>query len=200
MVQLNEMIELYEYMELHKHDYLDLRQKFLSKINNYVQNHDLDSLNNLFCDIKDYTQKNKEMLYSYSDIYRIESIKNAINNESHHKFNLFWNDTKSVDELLDKYNRTIFMIRRLDSELPLPLKQEAHDYLRNISPFIVNAAANDPTVIIAKPDFTYITLAMDFLSNNNYIYPLIYLRFINNKNPEIFGLINQLENIQNNKS
>ncbi len=198
MTELEQMLELYEYMEKNKDEYLSFKENFINKTNLHIKNHDLNGLKTLYNEMSNFTHAKKRLKLGFSECFKIESILNALQQENEHKIVLFWNDVNDFFELIDKYNTTIFMIRRLDSELPETIKKEAHDYLSYISPFIVKAAVNDPTVIIGKPDFTYITLAMDRLQEGNYMYTLLYLRSVSNQNEETQSLISKLEVAQNN--
>ncbi|SFG24141.1 hypothetical protein [Oribacterium sp. WCC10] len=202
MVELQKILELYEHMEKNKQRYLDTIEKYMNKFDQSIASHDLKSFNNIFIEIANTstTKETKRIFNSYSSFFRLESIKNALNNENTEKINLFWNDVNGVKELLKKYNITIFMIRRLSCNLPDLYKKEAHTYLRSISPYIVNSIINDLTVKAGNENYIYFALATDCIESNNYRNAFIYLSFLKNKTDEVKSLMSTLAKTLNSES
>ncbi len=186
-------LKVYEELEQNKAFYISYINDYLSRIDASIKSHDFNILNSIYDEIlKLLGSKRNPLLYT-SLTFRILSIIEAMNLEYKSRFKLFWDDVSGIDELFYKYNKTIFMIRRLTYELPEAYKQEAHVYLQTISPYIVNAAFNDSTVQVGNPEYIYISLAMDFIKTRQYRQSLIFLQFINRKNSEVLELIDQLK-------
>ncbi len=196
MPDKSEILELYEAMEQSKESYTIFLNEYFSHIDSLIASHDLPALNSYFNELSGLDTKEKKALIYSSSAFRIRSIKEALIKEYDAKLTMFWDDVSGSNELLDKYNKTIFMIRRLNSALPDEYKQEAHLYLQTVSPYIVNAAFSDPTVRLGKPDYIYITLAMDFIQNERYDPALILLQFVNNKNSELINLIDKIKSLK----
>lgn len=184
---------VYEELGRNKSIYLSFINDFLSRIDASIASHDLNRLNSVFDEFLKLPDKERRPLLYSSSTFRIQAIKKALNMEYNAGFKLFWDDISDVEGLFNKYNKTIFMIRRITSSLPEEYKQEALSYLQTISPYIIYTAFDDPTVRVGKPDYVYISLSMEFMKNHHYHEPLILLQFINEKNSEILQLINQLE-------
>lgn len=188
-------LKLYETLEQNKTAYTIYLNEFFSRIDSCIASHDLPALNSYLNELSEVDDKEKKALTYSSSAYRIWSIKEALIKEYDVNLSIFWDDVSDSTELLDKYNKTIFMIRRLNSALPDEYKQEAHLFLQTVSPYVVNAAFSDPTVKLGKPDYIYITLAMDFIQNRQYNSALILLQFVNNKNNELLNLMDKLKSL-----
>lgn len=193
MSQTDELIEIYESMEQNKQNYTDVIEEFISDVNTCISSHDLPSLNSLFTKIYSLDDHSKKPFVFSSSVFRIESIKKALTLESGHGTELFWNDVTDCKGMLEKYNKTIFMLRRLNYDLPENYKQDAFLFLRNITPFFISSVFSDKTVLVGKPDYLYITLAMDSIRYKAFDRASVLLKLVHIQNDEIKDLIRKIE-------
>ena len=142
----------------------------------------------------DLNKKHNKILIT-TELNRIDHICNAMLNETKYHFPLFWNRATSIHDLIYKYDKTVFMLRRLIFDLPEVYKTEAIDYLTDLSPFIIKEIYRDATSLVGMENYIYITLAAEHLKTNNSIYALIFLKSTRIKNSDINLLISQLESI-----
>ena len=195
MSEKSELLILYEDLEKNKQAYIAYIDDFFSKVDACIASRDLLSLNSLYDELIKSEKKEKPPLIYSSKTFRIQSLKEALNLEKASGLPMFWDDISDLRGLLYKYNKTILMIRRLNSHLPDEYRQEAHSYLKNISPYIVMVSFRDPTVWVGNPDYIYLTLATDCIQDRQFTHALIFLQMVNKKNDEINTLINQLTNL-----
>ena len=193
MPQVNELIELYELIELNKQFFIDTIEEFITNVNTCISSRDLSSLNSLYQRIYTLDEFSKKPFLCSSQAFRIQAIKNALTLEADHGTELFWNDVKDSEELLEKYNKTIFMLRRLNSDLPESYKQEALVFLRNITPFFISSVFRDETVIIGNEDSIYMDLALDGINCHSFKRAATLLKLIHDQNDEIKNLIKDIE-------
>ncbi|ETP71830.1 hypothetical protein UYO_2219 [Lachnospiraceae bacterium JC7] len=199
MVKKSDVLIMYETMEENIEAYQAVIDDFLSKLSSCVASHDLMALNHIYSELfkmNDDGTIPPALLY-LSSTFRMQSIKSALNDEDEKGIDLFWNDVSDIDSLMNKYKTTFFMLRRFNSELPEDLKKEASSYLAHISPFVIKAAFDDPTVYIGKPDYIFMTAAMNYLKTGNNRYALWALNFIQNKTGNTLSLISKLEALCN---
>lgn len=197
MKSLNQLVQRYEDMEKNKAQYLQYRKHYENLIENNISNHDLCSLDSVIHEFMDLNRKNKKALIT-SDLNRIEHIKDAIHEEYKHNFPLFWDNIFNIHDLIAKYDKTIFMLRRLLFDLPESYKSESLIFLMDISPFIIEECYKDVTSLVGKEDFIYITLAMEHIKSKNYQTALIFLKNVKNQYNEIKPFILHIESLINN--
>ncbi len=187
-------VEKYEDIEKNGTLYIQLRTDYENLIDNCIKIHDLISLQKYIREFMELNKKYNKALIT-TELNRMEHICNAMHNESIYHLPLFWDTKINMRELIDKYDKTIFMLRRLIFELPEIYKTEALNYLTNISPFIVKEIYRDATTIIGMEDYIFFTLAKEHLTINNKLYALLFLKNMSNKNDKTKSLISQLESI-----
>lgn len=192
MATLEQLVNRYEDMEINKDLYLGHRNYYESLIDDCIKNHDLDSLNRYINEFMELNQKHNLALIT-ANLNRIDHINMALHNESAYDFPMFWEDTSCIRDLINKYDKTIFMIRRLTFNLPDLYKSEALKYLKDISPFIIREIYNDETTLVGKEDFIYLTLAMEHIKSQDLYCALIFLENTKNKNDQVRSFILQLK-------
>ena len=173
-INLNHFISSCESLETNKDYYLGYIKKYKSHINDSISNHSLEDFELFLNEYFDLNSKLEDQLLT-SELLKINQIKYALLNERTHDFSLFWNDVYTYDELLGKYNKTTLMLRRLLFDLPDVFKKQAYDFFASISPFIINAAFDDPTNILGMEKQIYIILAKDCLIRQKYDHSSLYL-------------------------
>ncbi len=173
-MSLEEFVSFYESLENNKELYLGYIEQFKTRMNESIMNHDLESLDGIMSEYYDLNNNHDNELL-ISDFIKINQIISALNNEKKYGFKLFWEDVCSIDELIDKYNKTALMLRRVTFDLLDDFKIEALEYLADISPFIVKAAYDDNTNVLGMEERVYITLARNSLNNSKPEYASIYL-------------------------
>ena len=174
MMSLSEFISFFESLEKNKEVYLGYIEQYKARMNESVMNHDLESLDNIMSEYYDMNNKQDNELL-ISDFIKINQIITALKNEKKYGFTLFWEDVCSINELIDKYNKTALMLRRVTFDLLDDFKIEALEYLADISPFIVKAAYDDNTNVLGMEEWVYITLARNSLNSSKPEYASIYL-------------------------
>ncbi len=176
-MSLGELISYYESLEKNKGVYLDYIEQYKSRMNDCISDHDLEGLDGIMNEYYNLNIKlNNEILTS--DFMKINRIIEALYKERMTGFTLFWDDINNFDELVNKYNKTVLMIRRLMFDLQENFKTEALDFLGNISPFIVKATYEDTTNILGMEERTYLSLAKNSLKKSKQEYATIYLEFV----------------------
>ena len=176
-MSLGELISYYESLEKNKGVYLDYIEQYKSRMNDCISDHDLEGLDGIMNEYYNLNIKlNNEILTS--DFMKINRIIEALYKERMIGFTLFWDDINNFDELVNKYNKTVLMIRRLLFDLQENFKTEALDFLGNISPFIVKATYEDTTNILGMEERTYLSLAKNSLKKSKQEYATIYLEFV----------------------
>ena len=146
-------------------------------MNDCISDHDLEGLDGIMNEYYNLNIKlNNEILTS--DFMKINRIIEALYKERMAGFTLFWDDINNFDELVNKYNKTVLMIRRLMFDLQENFKTEALDFLGNISPFIVKATYEDTTNILGMEERTYLSLAKNSLKKSKQEYATIYLELV----------------------
>lgn len=195
MSRADELIESYEFLEKNKPFFIKTVDDFMKNVDICINNHDLTALNVLFDKLYSADSSLQRPMTFSSSFYRLESIKNALNEENEHHFDLFWNDVNDSSEILYKYNKTIFMLRRLIYDIPQELKDEAVFFLQNLSPYIILSLFKDSTVLVGKPDLIFITLAKENIQGSRLKTAVAFLRLVTNQNDEIKNLISNLESM-----
>lgn len=194
MTNLDQLVQRYEDMENNKELYLQYRNHYETLIDKCILNHDLSSLGKIIDEFMVLNQKHNKALIT-SDLNRIQHINDALLKEADHDFTLFWEDCFSICELINKYNKTIFMVRRLLFDLPELYKSESREYLSGISPFIIKECYKDVTSLVGMEDFIHITLAMEHLKASHYRIALAFLNNVVNHSKEVNALILQIESL-----
>ncbi len=194
MATLEQLIEKYEDLEKNGKLYIQYRKQYEALIEKCILEHDLDSLQKHIREFMALNKHHNKILIT-TELNRMEHICNAMVNETKYNIPLFWTTETSLHGLMYKYDKAVFMLRRLIFDLPEVYKTEAVDYLTGLSPFIVKEIFRDATSLVGMEDYIYITLATEHLRTNNAIYALIYLKSTKSKNKEINSLISQLESI-----
>lgn len=194
MDALEHLVQTYEKLEKNKEVILKYRSDYETSINECIRCHDLNSFEKKLNEFFDLDKQHDHSLIT-TELLRLDYIKDALLKEYSNGFNLFWEDTDNVKDLLKKYNKTIFMLRRLTFDLPDAYKRESFDHLIKMTPFILQTIYEDLTSPVFMKDYVFISLAMEHIKSKEYKYSVYYLRMVDHKNEEINKLISQLQSL-----
>lgn len=175
-MSLDEFVGVCESLESNKDKYLAYIENYRSRMNESIMNHNLEDLDNIMDEYYDMNNKQSNNLLT-ADFIKINQIIKALYNEKRFGFKLFWDDVDGFDKLIEKYCKTALMLRRLIFDLQIDFKNEALDYLANVSPFIVKTAYQDETNLLGMEGEVYITLAKNSLKYSKPEHATIYMDF-----------------------